>query len=118
MSIQGISMKIADLSRPGRLTAGMNWYRANLSKLRKADFPRVKIPVFGIWSTKDVALAEDQMIGSAAYVDAPWRYERMKDISHWVPVDAPSKLSELIIKFLKVPKETINKDKVKNTGLI
>lgn len=93
---------IADLSRPGRLTAGMNWYRANLSKLRKADFPRVKIPVFGIWSTKDVALAEDQMIRSAAYVDAPWRYERMEDISHWVPVDAPDKLSELIIKFLDV----------------
>ena len=93
---------IADLSRPGRLTAGMNWYRANLSKLWKADFPRVKIPVFGIWSTKDVALAEDQMIRSAAYVDAPWRYERMEDISHWVPVDAPDKLSELIIKFLDV----------------
>ena len=94
---------IADLSRPGRLTAAMNWYRANFFKLLKADFPRVKIPVFGIWSTKDVALAEDQMIGSEAYVDAPWRYERMKDISHWVPVDAPDKLSELIIEFLEVP---------------
>ncbi len=94
---------IADLSRPGRLTAAMNWYRANFFKLLKADFPRVKIPVFGIWSTKDVALAEDQMIGSEAYVDAPWRYERMKDISHWVPVDAPEKLSELIIEFLEVP---------------
>ncbi len=65
---------IKDLSRPGRLAAGMNWYRANLFKLWKADFPRVSIPVFGIWSNDDVALAEDQMIGSAAYVDAPWRY--------------------------------------------
>jgi len=92
---------IKDLSRPGRLTAGMNWYRANLSKLWKAEFPRVKIPVFGIWSTGDVALTEDQMIGSAAFVDAPWRYERFEGVSHWIPVDVPDKLSDLLLDFFK-----------------
>jgi len=92
---------IEDLSRPGRLTAGMDWYRANLSKLWKTEFPRVKIPVFGIWSTGDVALAEDQMIGSAAYVDASWQYERLEDVSHWVPVDVPDTLSDLIISYYR-----------------
>jgi len=92
---------IQDLSRPGRLTAGMNWYRANLSNLWKADFPRVKIPVFGIWSTDDVALAEDQMIGSAEYVDAQWQYERLEGVSHWVPVDEPDKLSSMLLKYFK-----------------
>lgn len=92
---------IQDLSRPGRLTAGMNWYRANLKKLWKTDFPRVKIPVFGIWSTNDVALAEDQMIGSAAFVDAPWRYERLEGVSHWIPVDAPDTVSEMLISYFK-----------------
>jgi len=92
---------IKDLSRPGRLTAGMNWYRANLSRLWKSEFPRVSIPVFGIWSTNDVALAEDQMIGSAAFVDAPWHYERLEGVSHWIPVDAPDKLSQLILNFYK-----------------
>ena len=92
---------IEDLSRPGRLTAGMNWYRANLSNLWKAEFPRVKIPVFGIWSTDDVALAEDQMIGSAEYVDAQWRYERLEGVSHWVPVDEPDKLSDMLLDFFK-----------------
>lgn len=90
---------IEDLARPGRLTAGMNWYRANLAKLWKSDFPRVPIPVFGIWSTDDVALAEDQMINSASFVDATWQYERLKGVSHWVPVDAPDALSELILKY-------------------
>ncbi len=92
---------IEDLNRPGRLTAGMNWYRANLSKLWKADFPRVKIPVLGIWSTEDVALAEDQMITSAQYVDASWRYERLEGVSHWVPVDDPDRLSRLLLNFFK-----------------
>lgn len=90
---------IQDLSRPGRLTAGMNWYRANLQKLWQSDFPRVQIPVFGIWSTDDVALAEDQMIGSAAFVDAPWRYERLEEISHWVPIDAPQALSDMLLAY-------------------
>ena len=92
---------IKDLSRPGRLSAGMDWYRANLSKLWKADFPRVSIPVFGIWSSDDVALAEDQMINSAAYVDAVWQYERIENVSHWIPVDAPEVLSEIIIDYFK-----------------
>ena len=92
---------IEDLSRPGRLTAGMNWYRANLSKLWKADFPRVKIPVLSIWSTEDVALAEDQMITSAQYVDASWRYERLDGISHWVPVDDPDTLSRILLDYFK-----------------
>lgn len=88
---------IEDLSRPGRLTAGMNWYRANLSTLWKVSFPRVSIPVLGIWSDGDVGLSEDQMIGSAAFVDAPWRYERLEGVSHWVPVDVPDRLSALIL---------------------
>lgn len=92
---------IEDLSRPGRLTAAMNWYRANLTKLWKADFPRVRIPVFGIWSTDDVALAEDQMINSAEYVDAQWRYERLEGVSHWVPVDAPGTLGRLLVDFFE-----------------
>lgn len=92
---------IEDLSRPGRFTAGINWYRANLSKLMKTEFPRVSIPVFGIWSTDDVALAEDQMVSSAAFVDAPWQYERLEDTSHWIPVDAPEALSRLIIDYYR-----------------
>jgi len=92
---------IEDLSRPGRLTAGMNWYRANLSKLLTTEFPRVSIPVFGIWSTDDIGLAEDQMIGSAAYVDAQWQYERMEGVSHWIPVDEPERLSDLILGYYR-----------------
>jgi len=79
----------------------MNWYRANVAKLWKSEFPRGSIPVFGIWSSDDVALSEDQMISSAALVVAPWRYERLEGVSHWVPVDVPDKLSELILNCYK-----------------
>ena len=91
---------IADLSRPGRLTAGLNWYRANFGKLLSpARFPRVAIPVMGVWSDRDVALSEDQMINSARYVDAPFRYERLARVGHWTPLDAPDRVSALLLDF-------------------
>lgn len=90
---------IKDLSRPGRLTAGMNWYRANLSRMLFGDFPKVKVPVMGIWSTGDRYLTEKQMKNSADYVDAPWRYERIEGSSHWIPLDAPKRLNELLVEY-------------------
>jgi len=48
-----------------------------------------------------MVLAEDQIIGSAAFVDAPWRYERWEGVSHWVPMDVPDKLSELMLDFFR-----------------
>ena len=61
--------------------------------------PRVKIPVFGIWSTRDLALAEDQMINSEKFVDAPWAYERIENVGHWIPIENPKKLSALILNY-------------------
>ena len=92
---------IADMARPGRLTAGLNWYRANLRRMLAADFAAVSVPVLGIWSTGDLFLTERQMTGSAAWVEALWRYERIEGTSHWIPLDAPQRLNELLLDFLK-----------------
>ncbi len=100
-----IDAVIANLSRPGRLTAGLDWYRANISLARMIRQPGfgafgdeiVRIPTLGIWSGGEKYLSEKQMIGSAEYVKAPWRYERIEDASHWIPYDAPEKLSSLLI---------------------
>ncbi|WP_428409323.1 alpha/beta fold hydrolase [Hyphococcus sp.] len=93
------------LSRPGRLTAGLNWYRANISLDRILKPPRVgtfgeeivRIPTLGIWSDGEAYLTEAQMMGSEDYVDAPWRYERIEGASHWISYDAPDALARLMI---------------------
>ncbi|MEH6995597.1 alpha/beta hydrolase, partial [Neobacillus drentensis] len=80
--------QIFELSRPGALTAGLNWYRANASMksyVRKGDFPRVKVPTLGIWSSFDGLLTEALMVKSVEVVDGPWRYERLSG-GHWVPL--------------------------------
>ena len=58
----------ADLSRPGRLTAAINIYRANLGLILPKEWPKVTVPVLGIWGEGDVALAERQMITSKDHV--------------------------------------------------
>lgn len=92
---------IEDKSRPGRLTAGMNWYRANFTRMLFGNAGYVEVPVFGIWSTGDIYLTERQMKMSTLYVDAPWRYERIENSSHWIPLDAPERLNKLLIEYLK-----------------
>lgn len=37
---------------------------------------------------------------SGEFVGGPWRYEEIADASHWVPLDAPDRLNELLLDWL------------------
>ena len=95
---------IEDLSRPGALTAALNWYRANAKPTRLVasprEWPKIELPVLGVWSTGDFALTEQQMVDSGEHLDGPWRYERIEGVSHWIPLQAPDELNALLLDFL------------------
>lgn len=91
---------LSELTRPGRLTAGLNWYRANITRLMFSKPGRCQVPTMGIWGP-DVALTEEQMVNSKSYVDAPWRYERFSGCKHWIPVEKPTELAALLIEYLR-----------------
>jgi pimeloyl-ACP methyl ester carboxylesterase len=95
---------IADLRRPGALRAGLNWYRANVAPPTLLEtpppLPPIQAPTMGIWSAHDVALTEQQMRDSAQFVTGSWRYERIDDAGHWMQLDAPERLNELLVDFL------------------
>ena len=91
---------IEDMNRKGSLSAALNWYRANEIHMLFGDFPRIKVPVLGLWSTGDIFLSEKQMLLSAKYVDAPWSYERIEGSGHWIPLDAPKRLNNILIDYL------------------
>jgi pimeloyl-ACP methyl ester carboxylesterase len=102
-----LDRQLADLSRPGALEAGLNWYRANNNPAHFAatdparfDLPSVACPTMGVWSSRDFALTEAQMTLSEPYVNGPWRYERIDNVDHWVPVHAPDQLNRLLLEFL------------------
>jgi pimeloyl-ACP methyl ester carboxylesterase len=105
-----LDRQLADLSRPGALEAGLNWYRANnhpdhfaATDPSRFDLPPVACPTMGVWSSGDFALTEAQMTLSGGHVNGPWRYERLDDVDHWVPVHAPDQLNRLLLEFLGRP---------------
>ncbi|MET0855900.1 MAG: alpha/beta hydrolase [Telluria sp.] len=96
-----------DFAVPGRLTAALNYYRANA---RGAAFRRraVTMPVLGMWSSGDTALTEGQMRNSVRYVDAPFRYERIDGADHWLQLGAPARVNQLLVEFLSPAPPTSN----------
>jgi pimeloyl-ACP methyl ester carboxylesterase len=98
-----IDRAIANLSRYGALTASLNWYRANLAPRppgRRLELPPVTAPTFGIWSDGDLYLDGARMRASGDLVQATWRYEEIPDATHWIPLDAPERLNELLLDWL------------------
>jgi pimeloyl-ACP methyl ester carboxylesterase len=95
---------IENLSPDGALTSSLNWYRANSHPRRlvapRRELPACQVPTLGIWSSGDFALTEKQMVESGEFVEAPWRYERIDAASHWIPLDAPERLNELLLEWL------------------
>jgi len=92
---------IRDLARPGRLTAGLNWYRANLRSVLTRSWPSCRVPVLGIWSSEDHCLAEDQMARSGRRVTARWRYERIEGAGHWLPLEQPERIAALAVEWFR-----------------
>ena len=90
-----------DLSPPGRLTAALNYYRANVSLVLPRGRPHVKVPVMGLWSDRDPALGEKQMRDSAHYVDGEFRFEHIRGADHWLQLTAADEVNRRLIQFFE-----------------
>jgi pimeloyl-ACP methyl ester carboxylesterase len=83
------------MTEPGRLTAALNWYRAN--KLSSgADVGTVRVPTTYVYSTRDGAVGPRSVRGTGIWVDGDYRLVVLPKISHWVPEQAPAALSDAI----------------------
>jgi pimeloyl-ACP methyl ester carboxylesterase len=95
---------ITELVTNSSLTPALNWYRANVppkSLLRRsASPPIVQAPTLGVWGDRDIALTEAQMTGSQEYVRGPWRYERIERAGHWMQLEVPDAINQLLLDFL------------------
>jgi pimeloyl-ACP methyl ester carboxylesterase len=92
---------IRSLERPGRLTAAVNYYRANwIEMVFTANYRNVSIPVVGVFSDGDRFLTEAQMKKSVRYCDSSFDYVRISGANHWMQLDAPERVNAILLEHL------------------
>jgi pimeloyl-ACP methyl ester carboxylesterase len=101
---EDIARYVEAASRPGALTAMINYYRAFGRGTARGEGNGegpggegvVRRPTLVIWGEKDTALNIHNLDGLEEYVP-DLRIERIPDASHWVPADAPGAVNRLLI---------------------
>lgn len=91
------------LGQPGALTAAINYYRAAVRRdprqaARTATL--ISCPTLLIWGERDRALGVNLSVGLERWVPEI-RVARIPDASHWVQNDAPARVNELLLDFLR-----------------
>ena len=87
------------LGSKAALGAALNWYRANIAD-RQVSGPAmgvVRVPTMFTWSDGDTALCIDGAELTEEYVDAPYRFEVIEGVSHWIPDLATDQMTELLL---------------------
>jgi pimeloyl-ACP methyl ester carboxylesterase len=90
---------LAVLTRPGALTAALNWYRA-MDGDELADLPPVAVPTLYVWSTEDPALSRPAAEASGTFVTGGYRCVALEGVNHWIPEAAPKELARLLLEHL------------------
>jgi pimeloyl-ACP methyl ester carboxylesterase len=91
---------IERLSRPGALTAALNWYRA-ANRASATPPPPVTCPVLAIWSDGDAYLTEEHIRSSGERIKGPFEYKKISGASHWVMLEKPDELNRMLLAFLE-----------------
>jgi pimeloyl-ACP methyl ester carboxylesterase len=85
------------LMRPGRLTAALNYYRANLAAgggawERLAEIGSIDRPTTLLWGDQDPALGRRGAEDTAAHVTGPYRLEVLEGAGHWLQFERPAEV--------------------------
>ena len=92
---------VRSLERPGRLTAGLNYYRANLSSDHawtslRVDTP-VEAPTTMLWGDQDPALGRSQAESTASHVKGGFRLEVLEGAGHWLQFERPDEVGRSLV---------------------
>jgi epoxide hydrolase 4 len=99
-----LDLYAAAASRPGAMTAMLNYYRALIRHRNSVDLGdgRIDSPTLMIWGEEDTALNIHCTEGTQAWVPRITLY-RLPGVSHWVQQEAPELVNALITAWLDQP---------------
>jgi pimeloyl-ACP methyl ester carboxylesterase len=84
------------MAESGALTASLNWYRA----LSWSDrIGHITVPTLYAWSDRDKWIREKAARSTGRYVSAPYRFEILSGVSHWLPEEQPGTVARLVLEW-------------------
>jgi pimeloyl-ACP methyl ester carboxylesterase len=90
--------------RAGRMTAALDYYRANLHPAAYAAFPpcprSIATSTLLIWGAQDPALGRRAVEETASEMAGPYRLEVIEDAGHWLQFERPSEVSRLLVEHM------------------
>ena len=90
------------------MNAALAWYRANdLRTTLGTGAPKVKVPTLFVYGTADCCLGRDAADLTKNYVDAPYNYEVLDGVTHWIPEAANVDLAAMLLVFLHAPTKPV-----------
>ncbi|HWL87519.1 MAG TPA: alpha/beta hydrolase [Polyangiaceae bacterium] len=89
------------IARPGRLTAALNYYRANLAATggaweRLANIGPINTPTVLLWGDQDPALGRRGAEATARYVEADYKFIVLEGAGHWLQFERPDEVSQAL----------------------
>lgn len=86
------------LARPGRLTAALNYYRANLGTggaawERLANIGPIDTPTVLLWGDEDPALGRIGAEATGSHVEGPYKLVVLEGAGHWLQFERPDEVS-------------------------
>lgn len=93
---------IRSLSRPGRLTAALNYYRANLAEGEGAwaalsEIGPITSPTVMLWGDQDPALGRRATEATAQHVVGDYRLQVLEGAGHWLQFERPDEVSRALV---------------------
>ncbi len=106
-----IARYIEAFARPGALTAGLNWYRANvppeaLLADQRVELPAITCPTMLLWGIDDPYLTYDLGRRAGEFVEGPYAFHALPETGHWIQQERPEEVNELLMAFLGPAKDS------------
>jgi pimeloyl-ACP methyl ester carboxylesterase len=100
-----IARYVEVFSKPGALTAGLNWYRANVPPAsylseQRLELPAITCPAMLLWGLDDAYLTFELARRSGEFVDGPFALHVLPETAHWIQQERPDEVNALLLEFL------------------
>jgi pimeloyl-ACP methyl ester carboxylesterase len=92
---------IRSISRPGRLTASLNYYRANFGRgldwWSRANDVKVEAPTVLLWGDQDAFLGRWQAEHTKDHMARDYRLDVLTGAGHWLQFERPDEVSRALV---------------------